>query len=151
VTEQDQPRIVVGVDGSAGSKHALRWAAQLAVAFGARIDAVAAWDLPMTSLLRALPPSFSLQPEIEKMLADTVAEVYGPSRPPGMRPKVLEGPAAEILVAASEGAIMLVVGSRGIGGFAGLLLGSVSARVAEHAGCPVLVVHGDRSIEARAT
>jgi len=49
----------------------------------------------------------------------------------------------ETLATASEGALMLVVGSRGFGGFTGLLLGSVSAKVAEHARCPVLVVHGD--------
>jgi nucleotide-binding universal stress UspA family protein len=130
VTEQDQPRIVVGVDGSAGSRDALRWAVELASAFGARIDAVAAWSLPMTSLLRALPASFSLQPEIEELLTTTVDDVFGSDRPPGMRQKVLEGPAAEVLVAASKGALMLVVGSRGKGGFTGLLPGSESARVA---------------------
>jgi nucleotide-binding universal stress UspA family protein len=53
--------------------------------------------------------------------------------------------AAKVLLDVSQGAIMLVVGSRGHGGFAGLLLGSVSANVAEHAPCPVLVIHGDQA------
>jgi nucleotide-binding universal stress UspA family protein len=58
---------------------------------------------------------------------------------------VHEGGASKVLLDASEGAIMLVVGSRGHGGFAGLMLGSVSANVAAHASCPVLVIHGDQA------
>jgi nucleotide-binding universal stress UspA family protein len=68
--------------------------------------------------------------------------VFGGRRPPGLRTDVREGNAARVLLEASEGARMLVVGSRGHGGFAGLLLGSVSAACAEHASCPVLVLHG---------
>jgi nucleotide-binding universal stress UspA family protein len=58
--------------------------------------------------------------------------------------RVYEGGAAKVLLDACDGAVMLVVGSRGHGGFAGLLLGSVSANVAEHASCPVFIVHGHR-------
>lgn len=140
------PRIVVGVDGSDGSKDALRWAADLARLLHARIDAVATWELPAGVLARALPQSFSLEPEIQQVLDDSVSAVFGSDRPTGLRLKVLQGPAATTLVTVSEGALMLVVGSRGLGGFAGLLLGSVSARVAERASCPVLVVHGDRAL-----
>jgi nucleotide-binding universal stress UspA family protein len=142
--EYGAARIVVGVDGSEGSKNALRWAARLAEATGAQIDAVAAWELTSLygwSALSAIPAIYSPQPEIEKSLNETVDEVFGAHRPPDMRLKALEGPAVKTLLAASEGALMLVVGSRGRGGFTGLLLGSVSAKVAEHARCPVLVVH----------
>jgi nucleotide-binding universal stress UspA family protein len=138
-------RIVVGVDGSEGSKNALRWAARIAEGTGARIDAVAAWELTSLygwSALSVMPALYSPQPEIEKSLNQTIDEVFGADRPVDMRVKVLEGPAAKILLTASEGALMLVVGSRGLGGFTGLLVGSVSAKVAEHAKCPVLVVHG---------
>jgi nucleotide-binding universal stress UspA family protein len=62
-----------------------------------------------------------------------------------LRRLVSEGGAAKVLLDTSQGAIMTVVGSRGHGGFAGLLLGSVSANVAEHASCPVLVIHGDQA------
>jgi nucleotide-binding universal stress UspA family protein len=134
-------RIVVGIDGSDGSKHALRWAATLAGLLGARIDAVTTWELPTGSLLGALPPSFSLAPDVEQLLNETVDAVFGADRPADMRLKVLRGPAAQTLITVAEGALMLVVGNRGLGGFAGVLLGSVSARVAEHASCPVLVVH----------
>lgn len=138
-------RIVVGVDGSEGSKQALRWAARVAEMTGARIDAVTAWEL--TSLygwgaLAAIPALHSPQADIEKSLTETVDEVFGADRPANMRIKVLEGPVAKTLLTVSERALMLVVGSRGLGGFTGMLLGSVSAKVAEHATCPVLVVHG---------
>jgi nucleotide-binding universal stress UspA family protein len=145
-TAENRPRIVVGIDGSDGSKNALRWAATLAGLLGARLDAVATWQLPPVSLLRVLPESYSPRPDIERLLADSVEEVLGTDRPADIRLKVLEGPAAQELIAAAEGALMLVVGSRGLGGFGGLLLGSVSSRVAEHATCPVLVVHGDRAL-----
>ena len=73
--------------------------------------------------------------------------VFGDQRPAGLKLElqVREGGAAKVLLGASEGADMLVVGSRGHGGFAGLLLGSVSANVAEHASCPVFIVHGDQA------
>lgn len=137
----DRPRIVVGVDGSAGSKEALRWAARIATAFDATIDAVAAWELTSAYGWSALPPLYSPQSEVEKQLTDTVDEVFGAQRPDGLRLHVLQGPPGPRLIDASDGALMLVVGSRGRGGFTGLLLGSVSAKVAEHATCPVLVVH----------
>jgi nucleotide-binding universal stress UspA family protein len=144
MTEQAAPRIVVGVDGSESSKNALRWAARLAEATGAGLDAVAAWDptaLYGWSALSVMPTIDSPQADIEKSLSETVDEVFGADRPQDLRLKTLEGPAARTLLTVSEGALMLVVGSRGRGGFAGMLLGSVSAKVAEHAKCPVLVVH----------
>lgn len=72
-------------------------------------------------------------------------EVFAAERPAGMRLIVQEGNPAKVLIDHSTGAQMLVVGSRGHGGFAGLLLGSVSSKCAEHAHCPVLIVHGTRT------
>lgn len=140
-TQPAVPRIVVGVDGSEPSKRALRWAARIAAAEGARIDAVAAWDFTPAFGWNALPMGYSPRLDIEKALTETVDEVFGADRPKDMRLITLEGRAAQVLIAASKGALMLVVGSRGHGGFMGLLLGSVSSTVAEHATCPVLVVH----------
>ena len=81
---------------------------------------------------------------MEKVLDDTIRAVFGDQPPAGMQRQVIEGGAAKVLLEASAGGMMLVVGSRGHGGFAGLLLGSVSAIVAEHASCPVFIVHGNQ-------
>jgi nucleotide-binding universal stress UspA family protein len=78
---------------------------------------------------------------MDQIVAETVDEVFGAGRPAGMTVRTVKGNPAAALLAASADAHMVVVGSRGHGGFMGLLLGSVSAKVAEHASCPVLVVH----------
>jgi nucleotide-binding universal stress UspA family protein len=138
------PRVVVGVDGSESSKQALRWGAHLAASAGARLDAVAAWQYPSTWGWGAVPIDWSPGQDMEKALTEAVDDVFGPERPDDMRLAVHQGNAAGVLLHECQDALMLVVGSRGHGGFAGLLLGSISANVAEHATCPVLVVHGDQ-------
>jgi nucleotide-binding universal stress UspA family protein len=139
-----EARIVVGVDGSSHSAQALRWGAYLAATLGGQLDAVTAWEFPTTYGWAAVPPQWDPAGDMKKVLDDTVRAVFGDQPPAGMRRQVLEGGAAKVLLDASQGATMLVVGSRGHGGFAGLLLGSVSANAAEHAPCPVLVIHGDQ-------
>jgi len=139
----EKPRIVVGVDGSEQSKSALRWAARIADAIDGRIEAIMVWEFVSSYGWGALPPLPPPHAEIEDQLAKVVTEVFGAETPAGLTRRVLEGSAASRLITESKGAQLVVVGSRGHGGFAGLLLGSVSAKVAEHAACPVLVVHGD--------
>jgi nucleotide-binding universal stress UspA family protein len=140
-----RPRVVVGVDGSEQSKQALRWAAHYAATVGTCVDAVAAWQYPTGYGWSPVPLDWNPGQDIEKTLTETVDEVFGAQRPAGLRLTVREGNTAEVLLGASTGALLLVVGSRGHGGFAGLLLGSVSANVAEHANCPVLVIHGNQN------
>ena len=134
-----RPRIVVGVDGSDPSKLALRWAARIAAAEDARIEVVMAWQMP-TLAYASIGPIVDMQDSMEKALADAVNDVFGQQRPNDMTLRTVQGGGASVLLDASGDALMVVVGSRGRGGFAGLLLGSVSAKVAEHAECPVLVV-----------
>ena len=138
-------RIVVGVDGSEPSKQALRWGAHLAARFGARLDAVAAWDFPTGYGFASVPPDWDPARDMRQALDDTVRAVFGDQPAPELHREAREGGAAKVLLEASENATMLVVGSRGHGGFAGLLLGSVSANVAEHASCPVFISHGDQA------
>ena len=132
-------RLVVGVDGSEPSEAALRWAARFLASNGGRIDAVIAWHLPPWAVG---DPAWHPDQDAEKVLTETVDAVFGTEWPPGTRLIVREGNPAKVLLEESKGAELLVVGSRGHGGFAGLLLGSVSAKCAEHGTCPVLVVHG---------
>jgi nucleotide-binding universal stress UspA family protein len=146
-TNTEQPlRVVVGVDGSRQSKQALRWAAQIATSTGARIEAVAAWDIPANFGWAAWPAEWNPEGDTEKLLTSTVDEVFGPERPNDIQLIVRRGGAAKVLIDQAEHALMLVVGSRGHGGFTGLLLGSVSSNVAEHAPCAVLVVHGETNL-----
>jgi nucleotide-binding universal stress UspA family protein len=137
-------KVVVGVDESACSKLAMRWGAYIAATMGAPLEAVAAWQYPQIYGGGYLPAAFDPGADAEKWLTAAVDEVFGQNRPTAVSLVVREGRAAPVLLHQCEDASMLIVGSRGYGGFVGLLLGSVSAAVAEHAKCPVLVVHGDK-------
>lgn len=137
---QGPTRIVVGVDGSEPSQLALRWAEQLATCFDCRIEAVIAWSFP-SAYGFALPDGWDPQHDAQTSLEDAVDAAFEGARPNGLELLVRRGLPAKVLLDAGVGARMLIVGSRGHGGFAGLLLGSVSSVVAEHAHCPVLVVH----------
>jgi nucleotide-binding universal stress UspA family protein len=135
-------RIVVGVDGSEQSKLALSWAVRISRTTGGSIDAVTAWHFPLNSGWGYVPDAWDPESDARKCLTDTVDEAFGAERPTGLRLLVREGLPAKVLLEEGNGATMLILGSRGHGGFSGLLLGSVSATCAEHATCPVLVVHG---------
>ncbi len=138
-------RIVVGVDGSQPAQQALSWAANFAATYGARLEVITAWEYPPSFGWAAIAPDWDPAKDMRKVLDETVQAAFGDQLPAGMQLLVREGGAAKVLLDASEGAIMLVVGSRGHGGFAGMLLGSVSANVAEHAPCPVFIVHGHQA------
>jgi nucleotide-binding universal stress UspA family protein len=142
-TESRDP-IVVGLDGSPQSRQALRWAADLAQLLGAPINVVTAWQYPTTYGYASPLPDWNPEADMRQVQTEAIGGVFGHETPAGLTQILEPGSPAAVLLAASETALMLVVGSRGHGGFAGLLLGSVSATVAEHASCPVLIVHGDK-------
>jgi nucleotide-binding universal stress UspA family protein len=134
--------IVVGVDGSESSVLALRWAAYYGELLAARLMVVMAWEYPASYGWAAIAPDWNPADDVQRVLAESARSAFGDHLPPGVQFETHEGGAAKVLLDACQGATMLVVGSRGHGGFAGLLLGSVSANVAEHAPCPVLIIHG---------
>lgn len=142
VDSKSDHQIVVGIDGSESSKNALRWAARLAPAFGATIHAIVAWEYPLVfGLEGGAPGAWRPDETAKEILNNTLDEVFGKDRPAGLRGSISQGHPTFVLLDASKEAQILIVGSRGLGGFAGLLLGSVSSACAEHAKCPVLVVH----------
>ena len=138
-------KIVVGVDGSAGSRDALRWAFAEAKLRGASLEVVIVWQYPITSSLPTFgamitPQDFATDARTE-LLAIIAAEGVSAEAPIPVSTLVAEGNAARALLDASEDADLLVVGSRGHGGFTGVLVGSVSQQCVNHAKCPVVVVH----------
>lgn len=140
--EKGPGRIVVGVDGSPGSVDALAWAAGEARLRGATLHAVTVWHIPYVgpyALAYPLDPG-SFESAAEANLTSALKEVFGEELPVWVMREVRAGPAAPTLLAAAKGADQLVLGTRGHGGFAGLLLGSVSGQCAHHAPCPLTIV-----------
>jgi nucleotide-binding universal stress UspA family protein len=135
--------IVVGVDGSKGAVAALGYALEEARAHGSDLRAVCAWHTPITAYGSGIAPipvdllefERNGQAALDRSL-EGVDEVEGVTLTPVLR----EGQPADVLVEEAKDAELLVVGSRGLGGFRGLLLGSVSQQVAHHAPCPVVIV-----------
>ena len=146
-------RVVVGYDGSDASRDAVQWAAAEAVARDAELLILAAMTVPMS----ASPMSFGVMSPnaIDDMIArvgkhvdDEAASLMASQ--PGLvaRGKAVMGGASAALVDASEDADLVVVGSRGMGGFKGLLVGSVGVQVAEHSHCPAVVVRARPAVDA---
>jgi nucleotide-binding universal stress UspA family protein len=135
--------VVVGVDGSPPSLTALAWAAEEASLKKLDLHVVVAWHMPlMLGMPLPLPTGFDpLEPardvleQAQRAVADSYPDLV-------VKTHVEEGPAARGLVRTAQavGASLLVVGARGHGEVAGLLMGSVSENVATHAKCPVVVV-----------
>jgi nucleotide-binding universal stress UspA family protein len=138
-------RIVVGVDGSASSAAALNWAVDEAELRGVDVHAVMAWQNPVVYN----PPNIMAVSTVvsgEDLAAAAASEVKriaaeaGENRTAKITAEAVEGHPAEALISSADGAALLVVGSRGHGGFVGALLGSVSHHVVAHAECPVVVI-----------
>jgi nucleotide-binding universal stress UspA family protein len=134
--------IVVGVDGSAGSQVAVEFAAHEAVAHGARLRLVSAWEVPTNVLSGGVVPDLygSFEAEALKLLGDTVVRVHELEPAVEVEQKSVEGHAGNVLVDEAENADLVVIGRRGHSGFTELLLGSISHQVADHARCPVVIV-----------
>jgi nucleotide-binding universal stress UspA family protein len=139
------PVIVVGVDGSDASKDALRWAAHQAEVTGSALVAVSSWKFPAMAYgaVVPLPYDFDVEGASQKTLDQAISETLGNHSAVDVSTVVAEGPPALELLKAAQNADLLVVGSRGHGAFAGMLLGSVSEHCVAHSPCPVVVVrHG---------
>jgi nucleotide-binding universal stress UspA family protein len=137
-------QIVVGVDGSDSALHATRWAATEAALRGARLRLVHVRELPLL-----LPPSDLYADELathgRKFLAVALAEAHNAAPRVEMGTELRTGRATEELVDEAARAGLVVVGSRGLGGFRSLLLGSVANALTAHGRCPVVVIRGRKA------
>lgn len=139
--ERTGHRIVVGIDGSDDSKAALEWAAHQAELTGSTVEAITTWAWPVAFgvAFAYLPPDYNPSADAQKVLDDALGPLREAHPDLSIETAIAEGHAAPVLVEASRGADLLVVGSRGHGEFAGMLLGSVSEHCVTNAHCPVLV------------
>jgi nucleotide-binding universal stress UspA family protein len=145
-------KVIVGFDGSPSALGALRWAATLARAQGDRLLVVRSWQYPASSPLpfsrrQSLPPADEVDREL---LSETTEVVEAEALDVAVDVEIARGPAAAKLIerAAAPDVRALVLGSRGLGGFSGLLLGSVSRACLEHAASPVVVVPAESTSAA---
>jgi nucleotide-binding universal stress UspA family protein len=148
--------IVVGIDGSDGARAALSWAVEEARMRHAALRVVHAWTLTpilvpaaaFGSIGGAFPAPQDdavFEDENRELLDAAVAAVLDGQRDVPVNKVLVRGSPVPALLEAAEDADLLIVGSRGLGGFGGLLLGSVSDQVAHHARCPVVIVRGGES------
>lgn len=141
--ESTHHRIVVGIDGSACSKQALQWAVGLAELTHLGVLVVAAWHWPTAFVWGAsMEPPYSPAEDAEAILVDMLEPLRKEHPDVGIESVVIEGHPAPVLIKTSQGADLLVVGSRGHGEFVGMLIGSVSEHCVSHASCPVVVWRG---------
>ncbi len=158
--------IVVGVDGSAGSDAALRWALEEAKLRGVSLRVVHVYQLPQLPLdgvvmgAPGLLESAGSQEDAERLRAASEAEARRVVEEALARAgtaaasveterAAIEGPPADSLIGAGRDAELLVLGSRGRGGFAGLLLGSVSQQCAQHPSCPLVILPPVDEVEGK--
>lgn len=139
-TSAETAAIVVGVDGSPPSISALQKAAELSAPLGLPIEAVTVWHFPATFDGSYSAAVWSPEKDAQEILDAALSTAFPDGAPEGLTSTVVSGPTASALIEKSKTAAMLVLGSRGRGGFAGLRLGSVSAACSQHAHCPVLIM-----------
>ncbi|HUC25541.1 MAG TPA: universal stress protein, partial [Streptosporangiaceae bacterium] len=119
---------------------ALAWAIRQAKLTGATVEAVMAWEYQNYGYPVPVTPGVDFKELARQVVVAAIAEVCGADEQVGVTPKVVQGNAARVLLDASAGADLLVVGSRGHGGFVEALLGSVGQHCVQHATCPVVVI-----------
>lgn len=150
MTDEQIPRIVVGVDGSAGSVDALSWAVQEARLRATSVHTVMAWQHPSAygasnAFGLGMDPSFGTQQTLASLAEGKAAQLVDEASQVHEVPitwEAIEGHPALALLSTVGDSDLLVVGSRGHGGFVGALLGSVSQHVVTHAHCAVVVIPG---------
>ncbi len=143
--KHEAPTVTVGVDGSDPSIEAARWAAEQALATGAGLEVICAWQGPGSwgmawGMAVPIPTDYDPVADAGSMVAQVVDDLARDFPTVTIATRLVEGHPAEVLVEASRHTDLLVVSNRGHGEFTGMLLGSVSQHCAAHAHCPVVIV-----------
>ncbi len=139
IPQDDDGRIVVGVDGSEGSKDALRWAIRQAEMSGAALEVVMTWHVPLS--VSETPTGYDFGSDAERTLDEAIRDTLAEHPTIKVSTRAIQGPSAFILLDMAAGADVLVVGSRGHGATVGTLVGSTAQHCVTHARGPVMVVH----------
>ena len=141
-------KLIVGHDGSSFADTALEWALEWAKRTNLDVLVVRAWTMrtaprPATQEVGYVPPASDFEAAVKEALDRDIATTLAKFPEVSVDTRASRGQPANVLVDASNGASLLVVGPRGLGGFRGLMLGSVSDFVVSQANCPVVVVRGE--------
>lgn len=131
--------IVVGVDGSAASIDALRWAVHQAKITGARLEVIAAWEVPWTIMVSPTKADDDYLRDVRERIDPAIQEGLSDAEGVDVTVRVIEWDSAAALISAAAGADMLVIGSHRYGTMKGMHLGSVASYCAHHASCPVMI------------
>jgi nucleotide-binding universal stress UspA family protein len=137
-------RIVVGYDGSPDSTSALEWAVHESEAKGDRLELIATWHWPVGIGWPGIVTGYDPGDDVQETLDKTLSDLRTSHPDIDATARIVQGSPADTLVEASRGARLLVLGTRGHGELAGLLIGSVSQYCAAHAYCPVIVVRSQK-------
>ncbi|GAB3682174.1 universal stress protein [Saccharopolyspora tripterygii] len=132
--------VVVGVDGSQESVRALRWAADHVRQVGGILHVVTVWYQPVQFGYRLASPDTELQKQGQRALDSTVEQVKPEFPNVDIRPRLIRGQVVDEFVKLSRQCDLMVVGDKGHGAFAGMMVGSVAMKIVHHAVCPVTVV-----------
>ena len=135
-----KPEVVVGVDGSENSVEAVRWAVDYARAKGLNVRVISAFDIPWRIFITPTSTDENYADAAKEALDSTMERAFPDGTDLQIKRQVVQGRPELALGAASENAVVLVIGSHGVGLLPGVTLGSVANYCVNHASCPVVVV-----------
>ncbi len=137
---QHPPVVIVGVDGSAESSRALRWAADYVTQLGGVVHAITVWHQPVQFGYRLATSDADLEQRARRSLEDTVAPVRADYPNLDLKSRLLRGHVVDEMVGLSNQADLMVLGNKGHGAFTGMMVGSVALKLVHHSRCPVTVI-----------
>lgn len=137
---QKAPVVLVGIDGSAESGRALRWACDYVSQLGGVVHAVTVWHQPIQFGYRLATTDSDLEKRAQRSLDEVVDPVREEYPQVDLKPRLLRGHEVDEMVGLSHQADLMVLGNKGHGAFTGMMVGSVALKLVHHARCPVTVV-----------